>query len=565
MYIIGISAYYHDSAAVLINDGKLISAFEEERFSRKKHDNSFPIQAIDKCLKKNKLTINDISYIAYYEKPLLKFERIIETFVATYPFSVLPFIKAIPEWFGDKIKIEDIIKKKLKYKGKILFIPHHLSHAASTFYPSPYKKAAILTIDGVGEYQTTGLWEGNGTEIKSLASIDFPHSFGLLYSTFTAFLGFQINNDEYKMMGLSAYGKPKYKNLVYKVIDLKADGSFHLNLEYFSFRESFQMWNTKFEKLFGKPRCKNESFTQKHKDIAASIQRVSEEIYIKILNHLYKLTKAENLCVSGGVALNSLANGLIYSQTPFKNVYIFGPAGDSAAALGAALYAYHSVFKKKDRSIISHLYYGNSYSDSYIEKLLKENKLSYKKMDTDKLIETTAKLLLQNKIIGWFQGNMEFGPRALGSRSILANPKDKNMKNKVNTVKMREQFRPFAASVLQDKVHNLFEVPEKKYNSPFMNFVFQVKKEARNQIAAIVHTDNTCRIQTVNNKDNPLYYSLIKRFYDLTGIPCLLNTSFNTKVEPIVESPEQAIHDLWNTKIDYLIIENYVVKNPNYN
>jgi carbamoyltransferase len=562
MYILGISAYYHDSSAALIKDGTLISAFEEERFTRKKHDNSFPVNAIKQCLKQHNLKITDISYISYYEKPLLKFERIIETFVATYPFSVLPFIKSIPEWFGDKIKIEDVIRKKLQYKGKILFIPHHLSHSASTFYPSPYKKSAILTIDGVGEYETTVLWKGNETEIKKLASLDFPHSLGLLYSTFTAFLGFQINNDEYKMMGLSAYGKPKYKNLIYKVINTKADGSFNLNPEYFAFRESFQMWSYKFEQLFGNPRKKNEPFSQKHKDIAASIQRVSVEIYMKILNHLYSLTKTENLCISGGVALNSLANGLIYKQTQFKNVYIFGPAGDSAAAVGAALYTYHSILNKKNRSVISHLYYGNSYSDNYVEKLLKGNKISYKKMTDDELIETTAKLLSQDKIIGWFQGKMEFGPRALGNRSILANPKDKRMKEKVNIVKMREQFRPFAASVLQDKVHELFEVPENNHNSPFMNFVFQVKPEAKQKIAAIVHADNTCRIQTINKQDNLLYYKLIHRFYELTDIPCLLNTSFNTKIEPIVESPEQALYDLLHTKLDYLAIGKYLVKKP---
>ncbi len=562
MYILGISAFYHDSAAALIMDGKLISAFEEERFSRKKHDNSFPFKAIAACLKSNNLKIGDISYIAYYEKPLLKFERIIETFVTTYPRSLLPFLKAIPEWFGDKIKVGEIIKKNLKYKGKILFIPHHLSHAASTFYPSSYKKAAILTIDGVGEYQTTGLWYGDNTQIKALASIDFPHSFGLLYSTFTSFLGFQVNNDEYKMMGLSAYGKPEYRDLVYKVIDVKNDGSFHLNLEYFSFRESFQMWTKKFEKLFGKPRYKDEPFTKRHKDIAASIQRASEEIYIKILNHLYSLTKTENLCISGGVALNSLANGLIYSQTPFRNVYIFGPAGDSAAAVGAALYTYHSVLQNKNRKGITHLCYGNSYPNTYIEKLLKQDQLSYKKLDEKELIAQTARLLANKNIIGWFQGKMEFGPRALGSRSILANPHDKAMKEKVNTIKMREQYRPFAASVLQNKVHELFEVPEKNHNSPFMNFVFQVKPEGRKKIAAIIHTDNTCRIQTVNNKDNPLYYKLINRFYEITDIPCILNTSFNTKIEPIVQSPEQALHNFINTKLNYLVIGDFIVYKP---
>lgn len=561
MYILGISAYYHDSAAVLLKDGLVITAIEEERFTRKKHDNTFPYQAINWCLKSNNITINDITYIAYYEKPLLKFERIIETFVQTYPRSLPPFLKAIPEWFGDKIKVQNTIKK-IGYKGKILYVPHHLSHASSTFFPSPFNESAILTIDGVGEYQTTGLWYGKGNIIKSLYSIDFPHSIGLLYSAFTAFLGFQVNNDEYKMMGLSAYGKPKYKNEVYKVINIKKDGSFNLNLKFFSFRESFQMWSEDFEKIFGPPRDKDEEFTQRHKDIAASIQSVVEEIYIKILNHLYSITHSVNVCISGGVGLNSLANGLIYKKTPFKNVYIFGPAGDSAAAVGAALYVYHSYLKNTNRYHINNLYLGNTYSNSQIEALLKKNKLHYKKVTDNELLTQTATLLANNYVIGWFQGQMEFGPRALGSRSILANPQQKNMKEKVNIIKMREQFRPFAASVLQDKVDELFEVPEPNHESPFMNFVFQVKPEARKKIAAIVHADNTCRIQTVSQKMNPLYYKLISQFNELTGIPCVLNTSFNTKVEPIVENPQQAIEDFKKTAMDYLVIGNFIVTKP---
>lgn len=561
MYILGISAYYHDSAATLLKDGKVIAAVEEERFSRLKHDNQFPQQAISACLKYAGITINDISYIAYYEKPLLKFERILETFVSTYPYSLQPFLKAVPEWLSDKIKVEHTIRKTLKYRGKIYFVSHHLSHAAAAFYPSPYRQAAILTIDGVGEYQTTGLWIAKDTKITPLKAINFPHSLGLLYSTFTAFLGFRVNNDEYKMMGLSAYGKPKYAKKISKLIDIQTDGSFKLSLKYFGFCKSFTMWSKKFESLFGKPKKPTAPFAQKHKDLAASIQKVTEQVYFKILNYLYSLSKSENLCVSGGVALNSLANGKIYQQTPFKNIYIFGPAGDSGASAGAALYVYHSILKRDRRYTIKSLYLGPNYPNQDIEKLLKKYKLKYTKFNNKlELVKAAAKLLANNKIVGWFQGKMEFGPRALGARSILANPQNRRMKNLVNKIKLREQFRPFAGSVLQEYVHELFEVPKKNHYSPFMNFCFQVKKEARGKIAAIVHQDNTCRIQTVNKKDNGLYYRLIKEFYKRTGVPCVLNTSFNTKIEPIVENPEQAIKDFLKTEMDYLVVEDYLVK-----
>lgn len=560
MYILGISAFYHDSAVVLLKDGVLVTAYEEERLSRKKHDNSFPHRAITQCLHDNIISIHDVDAVAYYEKPLQKFERILETFVETYPYSLLPFIKGIPEWLGEKIKVKHLIRKKLGFTGQIYFIPHHLSHAASTFYPSPYQKAAIFTIDGVGEYQTTGFWKGISTHIEPLAAINFPHSIGLLYSTFTAFLGFQVNNDEYKMMGLGAYGKPTYVDDIYKVIMVKNDGSFHLDMRYFSFRESFTMWSPAFEKLFGKPRKPDQPFTKRHKDLAASIQQVTETIYFKMLNHLYGRTKTDNLCISGGVALNSLANGKIYEKTPFKNVYIFGPAGDNAAAAGAALYTYHHIRKNNHRTRIDTLYLGSAYKNAYIETLLKQNELKYTKLKENDLIQKASQLLANGHIIGWFQGRMEFGPRALGNRSILANPQEKQMKEKVNIIKIREQFRPFAGSVLQDKVHELFDVPEKNYLSPFMNFVFPVKPAARTKITAIVHADNTCRIQTVNGQQNPRYYHLIKRFYEITGIPCVLNTSFNLKSEPIVENPKTAIEDFMKTRMEALFIGDFYIK-----
>ena len=559
MYILGISAYYHDSAAALLKNGKLFAAVEEERFTRIKHDNQFPLKAIRFCLEKEGITGQEIDYITYYEKPLLKFERILETFVETYPFSLKPFLKGIPEWINEKIKVEGKIRSTLKYKGKIFFVPHHLSHAAATFLTSPYNEAAILSLDGVGEYQTTGLWRGQVNEIRPIKSLNFPHSLGLLYSAFTAFLGFKVNEDEYKLMGLAAYGKPNYISDIYKLIDVKNDGSFAMNMSFFSYREGFQMWSKKFEAIFGPVRKPNESFNKRHKDLASSLQTVTEDLYFSILKNLHKLTKLKAVCISGGVGLNALANGKIYKNTPFKNVYVFGAAGDSGGAIGSALYAHNSLLKIRSRSQINTLYSGSSFSNEEIEYVLSRYKLKYKKIeDKDKLINITAGLLAKNKIVGWFQGRCEFGPRALGNRSILAKPNPKEMKAKVNIIKRREQFRPFAGSILQEKVHEYFDVPEKNHWSPFMVFCFQVKKSKRQVLAAIVHKDNTCRIQTVS-KENGLYYELIKKFYESTGIACVLNTSFNLKGEPIVEKPEQAFTDFLKTEMDYLVIGNYFI------
>lgn len=558
MLILGISAYYHDSAACLIRDGQVIMAIEEERFSRIKHDNNFPHKAIEFCLKSQELKAEEIDCVAYYEKPLLKFERILETFLTTWPFSLTPFLKGIPEWLDYKIKIEATIKK-LGFKNKIFFIPHHFSHAAASFYPSPFEKAAILTVDGVGEYQTTGLWYGKGNSITQLKSINFPHSLGLLYSTFTAFLGFKVNEDEYKVMGLAAYGKPTFVNKIGSIIDIKDNGSFKLDLKYFGFRESFSMYNDRFEKLFGPARKPSEKITKRHKDIAASIQAVTEEIYFKMLNYLYSITKTENLCLSGGVALNALANGKTYEKTPFKKVYIFGAAGDSGAAVGAGLFVYNYVNPSSKRQLINNLYFGSKYSNEQIEPIFKKYNLKYKKyINKNELINKTAKLLSGGKIIGWFQGRCEFGPRALGNRSIFCRPNPKNMKTKMNIIKKREQFRPFAGSILQTKVSDYFEVPEKNLWSPFMTFCFQVKKNKKDDLTAIVHRDGTCRIQTVD-KTNGRYFKLIKKFYQLTGIPCILNTSFNLKGEPIVENPDQAVEDFLKTKMDYLMIEDFLV------
>jgi carbamoyltransferase len=559
MIILGISAFYHDSAAALIIDGKIITAIEEERLTRIKHDNQFPHMAIAYCLASQGLTIDDIDAVAYYEKPLLKFERLLETFVSTYPRALAPFLRAIPDWLGTKIKVENIIKNILHFKKAIYYIPHHTSHAAAAYYTSAFSRAAILTVDGVGEYQTTALWGAKKETLALRASINFPDSLGLLYSTFTAFLGFKVNEDEYKVMGLSAYGSPVYADKIKELIDYKPDGSFKLSMDYFSFREAFQMWNRRFGKLFGKPRKPHEPILKFHKDIAASIQYVTEEILFAILNHLRSITGETNLCLSGGVALNALANGKIYEKTKFKNVHIFGPAGDSGTAIGAALYTYHKILTNKKHHQVVSLSLGSSYSNNAIENILIQHPVKYKKIGQEKeLIRQTAILLRHGHILGWFQGCMEFGPRALGNRSILALPNPRSMKEKVNIIKHREQFRPFAGSILEEYVFDYFEVPTKLYSSPYMNFCFPVRADKRKALAAIVHKDNTCRIQTVS-RENGRYYMLIAEVHRQTGLACILNTSFNLQGEPIVEHPRQAIEDFLKTNMDDLVIGDFIV------
>ncbi len=559
MYILGISAFFHDSAAVLIKDNLVVAACEEERFSRIKHDSKFPLKAIQACLEIGKITIAEVDTVAYYEKPLLRFERVIDGITASYPFSLNQFLKGIPEWLGEKIKVERFIKKDLNFKGNIYYIPHHLSHAASSFLSSGFRSAAILTIDGIGEYQTTGLWLGQGKKIKPLKKILFPHSVGLLYSTFTAFLGYKVNEDEYKLMGLSAYGQPSMKNLIYKIIQARPDGSFHLNIEYFSFHRDFRMWSKKFVQLFGIPRKPADPILKRHRDIAASIQAVTEELIFKMLQHAYDITKQSRLCIGGGVGLNALANGKAFKQTPFKKIYVIGTSGDNGAALGAAQYVSLSI-KGNKRKSLNNLCLGTNYSDDSIQGILTDNNLKFKYYESEaSLIKDSAKLLSKGKVLGWFQGKMEFGPRALGARSILARPFPNSMKERINIIKRREQFRPFAGSVLLEKVAAFFDVPKTQHDFPFMNFCFHVKDKMRPLIAAITHQDGTCRIQTVSRSDGR-YYLLIKEFEKLTGIPVILNTSFNLRGEPIVESPQQAIKDFLKTGMDYLVIGDFLVR-----
>lgn len=563
MIILGISAFYHDSAAAIIKDGVVLAALEEERFTRIKHDNQFPTQAIQRVLQLSGLTIKDIDVVAYYEKPLLKFERLLDTFVTTYPRALLPFLKAIPDWLMNKLRVEQIIRHDLHFTKQIMYVPHHLSHAASAFFTSPFHHAALLTIDGVGEYETTGLWKAEDNTVEHLACLDFPNSLGLLYSTFTAFLGFKINEDEYKVMGLAAYGKPIYEQQIRALIDLKPDGSFRLDMRYFGYETSFCMWNKRFEQIFGNPRKPHDIVEKRHKDLAASLQKVTEEILFLILNHLQKITKEKNVCMSGGVALNALANGKIYTHTQFKHIHILGCASDSGTAIGAALYIYYNFHatSSQHHATLPTLSLGTSVSNEDIRRTLNQYpKLSYQQIeDHHILINQAATLLKQKKIIGWFQGAMEFGPRALGSRSILAATNPRSMKTKMNIIKRREQFRPFAGSALQETIHDYFDVPNKRHASPFMNFCFQVKKEKQQVLAAIVHQDASCRIQTVSPTDGR-YYELIKTYGKKTHSNCIMNTSFNLKGEPIVETPKQAIEDFLKTPMDYLIIGDFLVK-----
>lgn len=558
MYILGISAYYHDSAAVLVKDGRVVCAIEEERFSRIKHDNSFPSTAIKWCLKEASISIGNIDCISYYEKPLLKFERVLDMFIQTWPMSLVSFVKNMPELLGEKLNIENTIRTKLKYTGPIAFTHHHLSHASAAFYSSPFQSAAILTIDGVGEYQTTALWHAKKDGIKLMKELQFPHSLGLFYSTCAAYLGFKVNEDEYKLMGLAAYGKPTFLKKLEKTIAVKDDGSFCLNMDYFSFRESPQMWSGRLETLLGPARKPHEKITKRHADIAKSVQVLTEKIYIRIVNHLFNITGEKNLCISGGVALNALANGLIHTQTPFRTSHIFGPAGDSGAALGSALYTYRTMNNGTKKLPIEDLSLGSYYPDSAIEPLLRQKGLKFVKLTQAKLIESAALSLKVGRIIGWFQGKCELGPRALGNRSILCRPSPRLMKAKVNIIKIREQFRPFAGSILQSEVQAYFQVPEINHLSPYMNVCFTVKRVKRKELAAIVHADNTCRIQTVSKK-NGLYFKLIKEYHRVSGLPCVLDTSFNLKGEPIVENPSQAIDDFMKTKMDELYIGSYKV------
>ena len=595
--ILGISCFYHDSAATLLIDGKIITAVQEERFTRIKHDDSFPFEAIKFILKKSNLTLNDIDHIVFYEKPFLKFERLLETYLSFAPFGFKSFAKSMPLWIKEKLFMKKMIIDSLnsidinfKYKNKLFFSEHHLSHAASAFYPSNFKDAVVLTADGVGEWATTtvAVADNNNLEIKK--EIRFPHSLGLLYSAFTYYTGFKVNGGEYKLMGLAPYGQPKYKDVIYNnLIDVKEDGSFNLNQEYFNYCTGLTMTNKKFDKLFGNDvrNPNKDDLTQFHMDIASSIQVITEEIMIKIAKSLKKEFKKTNLCLAGGVALNCVANGKIAKEKIFDNIYVQPAAGDAGGSLGAALAFWHIELKKEkiidksNKDMMQGSYLGPEYSDQQIKLELDSFGAVYESFDQEKIIEKTAKILSEGKSIGWFQGKMEFGPRALGNRSILADPRSEIMQKNLNLkIKYRESFRPFAPSVLADKVSDWFEY---KGSSPYMLMVANVKKEKqlnmseqekklfgidklnikRSQVPAITHVDYSARIQTVNEKDNFLYHKLISKFYEITGVPILVNTSFNIRGEPIVCSIEDAYRCFLTTELDFLICGNQILERDN--
>ena len=588
--ILGISAFYHDSAAAILLDGKIVAAAQEERFSRKKHDPRYPFNAIKYVLKESKLKISDIDYIVFFEKPFLKFERLLETYMAFAPKGFKSFSLSMPIWLREKLFQKKFLFDKLKeHDGnfndikKIKFSEHHYSHAASAFYPSPFKQAVILTLDGVGEWATTTVAVGNENKLEILKEIHFPHSLGLLYSAFTYYTGFKVNSGEYKLMGLAPYGKPVFKNLIIeKLLDLKEDGSFKINMKYFNYATGLTMTNSKFSKLFGHPvrDAKKDLLNEFHMNIAASIQAVTEEVILRLTKSISQEYKIDNLCLAGGVALNCVANGKILKEKTFKNIWIQPAAGDAGGSLGAALaYWYHEL--KKPRKIyqdqMKGSYLGPKFENNLIEKELENLQAVYEKKKSSEIIEMTAKELSKEKTVGWFQGRMEFGPRALGGRSILADPRSEKMQKELNLkIKFRESFRPFAPSVLREDVSEWFELEN---DSPYMLLVAEVKKKLqikmtrkdenlfgidklnvkKSSLPAITHVDYSARIQTVHEQTNLKYHQLIKEFKKITNCPVLVNTSFNVRGEPIVCSIEDAFNCFMGTNLDILVIEDFIL------
>ncbi|MFY0609286.1 MAG: carbamoyltransferase [Candidatus Atelocyanobacterium thalassa] len=598
MNILGISAYYHDSAAALVKSGNIIAAAQEERFTRKKHDARFPKNAIAYALEEAKLSLRRLDYIVFYEKPLITFERLLETYIAYAPQGFYSFVSAMTVWLKEKLYLKTILKKelakldncKVNQLPPLLFTEHHQSHVASAFFPSPFENAAILCLDAVGEWATTSLWLGESNQITPRWELQFPHSLGLLYSAFTYYTGFKVNSGEYKLMGLAPYGEPRYFNLILdNLIDIKADGSFRLNMSYFNYATGLKMISNKFSNLFGQPPRKAENkITQHEMDIAASIQKVTEEVILRLANTAYQELKTENLCLAGGVALNCVANGRISREGKFKNIWIQPAAGDAGGAIGAALAVWYQYLGNRRHTGTSDMmqgsYLGPQFDDNEIRKYFDDIKAKYDYFtEDDDLLSEVALILSKGYVVGWFQGRMEFGPRALGNRSILGDPRNRDMQSIMNLkIKYRESFRPFAPSVLTEKASEYFELEE---SSDYMLLVAKVKEELhiseqektknlfgidklkaiRSTIPAVTHVDYSARVQTVNPTNNYRYYNLIKQFEALTGCGVLINTSFNVRGEPIVCTPEDAYRCFMRTEMDYLIINNYILKKVDQN
>ena len=583
MNILGISSFYHDSAACLIQDGDIVAAAQEERFTRKKHDPRFPNNAVDYCLRERGLDINQVDYIAFYDKPLVKFERLLLTYLAMAPHGYLSFLSQMPSWLKEKLFVRNTIRKELGYEGEMLFSTHHLSHASAAFFPSPFEKAAIITVDGVGEWATTTYGVGEGNKVRILKEINFPHSLGLLYSAFTYFTGFKVNSGEYKLMGLAPYGEPKYVDIIKReLIDIREDGSFRLNMRYFDYCAGLRMTNSRFAALFGGPERKGESkITQREMDLARSIQVVTEEVILNIARHVHEETGMKHLVLAGGVALNCVANGKLLREGPFENVWIQPCAGDGGNALGAALFAWHQLLDKPrvaDAHRQKATYLGPAFSDDEIQAFLDEKKIPYRKLTREELPGVVADLISSEKVVGWHQGRMEFGPRALGARSILGDPRSREMQSVLNLkIKFRESFRPFAPTALAEHADQCFDL--RGNESPYMLLVADVLPERlrelteeeqktqgfdklrviRSDMPAITHVDNSARVQTVNKEDHPVYYEMVKAFYEKTGCPVVINTSFNVRGEPIVCTPEESYTCFMRTKMDYLCMGSFLL------
>jgi carbamoyltransferase len=588
MYVLGISAYYHDSAACLVRDGAIIAAAQEERFSRKKHDHRFPASAVRFCLEQSGITAADLDYVVFYDKPLTKFERLIETYLEYAPRGLRSFLQAMPLWLREKLWVRESLASACGYKGVVLCTEHHESHAASAFFPSPFESAAILTIDGVGEWATSSYGVGKGNEIHLLAEMHFPHSLGLLYSAFTYYTGFKVNSGEYKVMGLAPYGEPRYVHKILdELVDLRDDGSLRLNMQYFSFCEGLTMTNERFDRLFeGPPREPESILTQREMDLARSIQDVTEMAMLRMARHVHRISAEENLCLAGGVALNCVGNGRILREGPFKRIWIQPAAGDAGGALGAALsvwYQYLGCSRDVQNICDGHsdgmagAYLGPEFDAGYIGAFLDSIGARYERLNPQIIAEHVARLLAEEKVVGWFQGRMEFGPRALGARSILGDPRSPRMQATMNLkIKFRESFRPFAPSVLREAVHEYFALD---CDSPYMLLVAPVQENLRismtekqerlfgieklnvprSSIPAITHVDYSARVQTVRWEDNPMYYDLIAEFNRLTGCPVVVNTSFNVRGEPIVCTPEDAYRCFRRTEMDYLVMGEYLL------